>query len=340
MIFDVNELDMGSGAASFFIGFGAGGAKMSGTMYLLKGKNSVPVLTVEIDGQTGRSGVTEIARRMDLYGELAEDMVKTLKKTKASNVDSSEKEAPADILQLIGAKAGTATATAKEATTKEATSVKKTGKKTDKKADKTATKTTAEPKAVVKKEEAPAAEPSKEVKTLLAAHGAEVHRRKDAVQGDFETIARQKRIGVYLDFSEAHIMGRSEAGFIRYMKSTAGKKDLDPNFDTTWEEDIKLSLQDLFMAEVNKQLDDEDLSLRFTDTLDTDYVLKLEVLDIDDNGNNKINYLFVEMSTGNVIAQITLESDGGHVGRYIGLLNQGFESAAEDFCDELLDQID
>lgn len=338
MVFDVNEMDMGSGAASFFIGFGAGGAKMSGMMYLFQGNNSVPVLTVEIDGQTGRSGITEIARRLDLYGELAEDMVKTMKKAKASNVDPASEEAPADILKLIGASASTPTA----ATPTKQVAKKQVAKKakTKQKANKTATKAEKKPATTVKQETAPVVENSEEVKLLLTAHGAEVYRRKDAVQGDFSDIARQKRIGIYLDFSEAQIMGRSESAFIRYMKTSAGKKDLDPNFENNWQ-DIKLSLQDLFMSEVNNKLSDEDLSLRFIDKLEgMKYALKIEVLETDDNGNNKINYLFVDMSTGNVVAQITCESDGGRVGRYVGLLEQGFESGAEDFCDELLDQID
>lgn len=337
MVFDVNEMDMGSGAASFFIGFGAGGAKMSGTMYLFQGTNSVPVLTVEIDGQTGRSGMTEIARRLDLYGELAEDMVKAMKKTKASNVDPSNEEAPADILKLIGASASTATAAAPA---KPAATKAKTEQKAVKKAAKATPKVEEKPATTTKQEAAPVVENSEEIKLLLAAHGAEVHRRKDAVQGDFSDIARQRRIGIYMDFSEAQIMGRSESAFIRYMKTSAGKRDLDPDFDSNWQ-DIKLSLQDLFMSEVNNVLSDEDLNLRFVDKLDgMKYALKMEVLETDDNGNNKVNYLFVDMSTGNVVAQITCESDGGRVGRYTGLLEQGFESGAEDFCDELLDQID
>lgn len=337
MVFDVNEMDMGSGAASFFIGFGAGGAKMSGTMYLFQGTNSVPVLTVEIDGQTGRSGVTEIARRLDLYGELAEDMVKAFKKAKPSKINPASDEAPADILKLIGASASATTAAtpAKPATTKAKSkqeTTKNTGKATPKAEKKNAV--------MAKQETTPVVENSEEIKLLLAAHGAEVYRRRDAVQGDFSDIAQQRRIGIYLDFSEAQIMGRSESAFIRYMKTSAGKRDLDPDFEDNWK-DIKLSLQDLFMSEVNKQLSDEDLSLRFVDRLeDIKYALKMEVLETDDNGNNKVNYLFVDMSTGNVVAQITCESDGGRVGRYTGLLEQGFESGAEDFCDELLDQID
>lgn len=337
MVFDVNEMDMGSGAASFFIGFGAGGAKMSGTMYLFEGTNSVPVLTVEIDGQTGRSGMTEIARRLDLYGELAEDMVKAFKKTKANKIEPSGEEAPADILKLIGASASTTTAAAPA---KPAATKAKTEQETTPKVAKATPKAEEKPAAPAKQETAPMVENSEKVKLLLAAHGAEVHRRKDAVQGDFSDITRQRRIGIYLDFSEAQIMGRSESAFIRYMKTSAGKRDLDPDFDSNWP-DIKLSLQDLFMSEVNNVLSEEDLSLRFVDKLDgMKYALKMEVLETDDNGNNKVNYLFVDMSTGNVVAQITCESDGGRVGRYIGLLEQGFESGAEDFCDELLDQID
>jgi hypothetical protein len=87
--FHVKKMHMGSGAASMMIGFGAGGASMSGTMYVFKNLNAVPVLTVEIDNQTGKSGMTEIIRRTSLYGELAEDVVKKLKKAKQDKIKPS-----------------------------------------------------------------------------------------------------------------------------------------------------------------------------------------------------------------------------------------------------------
>ena len=92
MVFDVSDMDMGSGAASMFVGFGAGGATMSAKMYIFKKGNNIPVLVVNINGQSGRSGMTEIVRRVDLYGELAEDLVETLQKTKQSKLPASTKE--------------------------------------------------------------------------------------------------------------------------------------------------------------------------------------------------------------------------------------------------------
>lgn len=101
MYFHVKKMHMGSGAASMLVGFGAGGASMSGTMYIFKDLNSVPVLTVEIENQTGRSGMTELVRRTDLYGELAEDVVKRLKKTKQSKVGPSTTPVQVPNLQLV-----------------------------------------------------------------------------------------------------------------------------------------------------------------------------------------------------------------------------------------------
>lgn len=89
MYFHVKKMHLGSGAAAMVVGFGAGGASMSGTMYIFKGSNPIPVLTVEIDDQTGRGAMTEIARRTDLYGELAEDLVDELKDTDESDVKPS-----------------------------------------------------------------------------------------------------------------------------------------------------------------------------------------------------------------------------------------------------------
>lgn len=101
MYFHVKKMHMGSGAASMLVGFGAGGASMSGTMYIFKDKNAVPVLTVEIDNQTGRSGISELVRRTDLYGELAEDLVKRLKKTKQSKVGQSNVPVQVPNLDLV-----------------------------------------------------------------------------------------------------------------------------------------------------------------------------------------------------------------------------------------------
>ena len=89
----------------------------------------------------------------------------------------------------------------------------------------------------------------------------------------------------------------------------------------------------------NDELSD-DYSTRFVNGINYPYVLKLEVADLDEDGNNIINFLFVNMETGEVEAQIKCESEGGRVGRYSGLLEQGFESAGENFVDELKDLID
>ena len=57
-------------------------------------------------------------------------------------------------------------------------------------------------------------------------------------------------------------------------------------------------------------------------------------------GYNIINFLFVNMETGEVDAQIKCESDGGRIGRYTGLLEQGFEGAGENFAEEFIDLIE
>ena len=135
-------------------------------------------------------------------------------------------------------------------------------------------------------------------------------------------------------------MDQSEEDFIDYMKTSARRKDVDPNFSETWVNEIKPALIDIFCGEVNEELRDEDCNLRFKDGIDYNYVLKIEVMDLDDDGNNVINYLFVNTQTGEVDAQIKCESDGGRVGRYVGLLEQGFESAGEDFVEILIEQFD
>lgn len=82
MIITVSKLDMGSFGASFAIGMGAGGAKMSGKVELYKKGVREPVLILDVDGQTGKSEWTEQQRRTSLYNELADDAIECLKDAK------------------------------------------------------------------------------------------------------------------------------------------------------------------------------------------------------------------------------------------------------------------
>lgn len=89
LCFVVKTMDLGNSAASIVIGFGSGGAKMSGMMYVFEGDSKVPVLTVNIVKQTGRSRWTESRRRKDMYGELADDMLKALKAAKGKQLPAA-----------------------------------------------------------------------------------------------------------------------------------------------------------------------------------------------------------------------------------------------------------
>lgn len=320
MVIDAREMDMGSGAASMLVGFGAGGAKLSGTMYIFKAGSNVPLLSVEIDGQTGRSAMTELARRIDLYGELAEDMVKTIKKTKQSKVSPSTKPVELACLGATSAKV--------EETTTEPAPVKKP-----------TTTVPAKNKKSVKTVPSDVTTDTN-IEVLKNAKGEDIPRRRKPILGDFDGIASQKEIGVYLDFSDAEIMNRPEESFVRYMKTSAGRRDLDKDFPETWENDIKPELLSLFCSKVNEELKDEEQRIRLAEGTDFDYVLKIDVLEVDEDANNIINFLFVNMKEGKVEAQIKCESKGGHVGRFVGLLEQGFESASENFAKIFIDQID
>lgn len=79
MVVTVDQLDMGSFAASFLLGMGAGGAKMSGKVNLYKEGEADPVLSISVDGQTGKSEYSEQGRRTSLYKELVDDMLDVLK---------------------------------------------------------------------------------------------------------------------------------------------------------------------------------------------------------------------------------------------------------------------
>ena len=67
-------------------------------------------------------------------------------------------------------------------------------------------------------------------------------------------------------------------------------------------------MESLICKNVSGELREKDDGIRFVSDINSDYVLKVEVLELDDDANNIINFLFVNMQTGNVDAQIKCES--------------------------------
>lgn len=78
LVIKPTDLNFGSAALAWTIGFGAGGMKMSGTMELYKGTEKV--LTIEVVNQTGKSKATETHRFQSLMEELADDTYKDILK--------------------------------------------------------------------------------------------------------------------------------------------------------------------------------------------------------------------------------------------------------------------
>ena len=326
MVIVVNEMDMGSGAASYFIGFGAGGAKMSGMMYLFKGNNHVPLLTVEIDGQTGRSGLTEMVRRNDLYGELAEDMVKAIQKTKPSKLSSSSAAVSLPSVLLIGETDENKPALA-EAKTEMPVEAPVTTEPNDIPVEPALTEATTQP--------TPPAPTKTTVNSsipaaVLAAESS-LTLDKKGMAGNFSMLKSENRMSVYLDYSDALLDNRSEEEFIQYMTYGVRDKERDSNFAESWEKSIKPKILHTFISMVNEELEDEKLSLILASKQGYKYTLKIKVIDVNDDGDNKCDYLVVETATGEVVAHIRLEADGGSFGKYIGLIEQGMEAAGEEF---------
>jgi hypothetical protein len=71
MVIAPSYLNLGSGAASFFIGLGAGGDKLNGTITVYKDDEALLEITVE--GQTGNSDNAARNRFGDLMNQLAKD---------------------------------------------------------------------------------------------------------------------------------------------------------------------------------------------------------------------------------------------------------------------------
>lgn len=335
MVIVVKEMDLGSSAASYFVGFGAGGARMDGMMYLFKGSNHVPLLAVEIDGQTGRSGITEMIRRNDLYGELAEDMVKALQKAKPSKVSPSTEAVTLPSVLLIGENGSDKSAITEVQVTTETPVIVETPTTAEtpvtKELDENENPVQAEvPSPTTNQEPGRPAKNTSVPSTVLNAEPS-LTLDKKGIAGNFSILKNENRMSVYLDFSGATLDNRSEEEFVQYMTYGVRDKERDPKFAENWENSVKPKLLHTFISLVNEQLEDEKLSLVLVSKQGCKYTLKIAVINVNDDGDNKCDYLVVETATGEVVAQIRFEADGGSFGRYVGLIEQGMETAGEEF---------
>lgn len=161
---------------------------------------------------------------------------------------------------------------------------------------------------------------------------------KNSVGGDAKCLKNESALSVYLDFSKCEIINNSERDFVKYMATSADKRERDSNFADKWENTYKPSLTSIFISKMNKEM--KKLRLRGTTEQGNKYTLRVALKKIDDNGNTLADYMIVETATGKVVQIMQMKSKGGHFGDYIGLLKQGFEAAGEIYGELLADRID
>lgn len=161
---------------------------------------------------------------------------------------------------------------------------------------------------------------------------------KNSVGGDAKCLKNESALSVYLDFSKCEINNNSERDFVKYMATSADKRERESNFADKWENTYKPSLTSIFISKMNKEM--KKLRLRGTTEQGNKYTLKVALKKIDDNGNTLADYMIVETATGKVVHIMQMKSKGGHFGDYIGLLKQGFEAAGEIYGELLADRID
>ena len=161
---------------------------------------------------------------------------------------------------------------------------------------------------------------------------------KNSVGGDAKCLKNESALSVYLDFSKCEINNNSERDFVKYMATSADKRERESNFADKWENTYKPSLTSIFISKMNKEM--KKLRIRGTTEQGNKYTLKVALKKIDDNGNTLADYMIVETATGKVVQIMQMKSKGGHFGDYIGLLKQGFEAAGEIYGELLADRID
>lgn len=336
---------------------------MSGILEVVNTATDQAVCCLNVDEVKGLGHVSETVRLGMCYFEVASKIFKLAKGTDASaeltespreTSDESAKKVQVEVAPTVAAStpvtatpAKTTTASrGKTATVKSKPTASTKKGTTTKPVSQTTVAKTEQPTAKVETTTVP------EVSSVIGGSNTEVMHGLSGLRahdytnkrkryfGDFQKLARENRIGAYVDFSNCDINGRMEDDFVKYMTTSAARRDQDTEFPTKWENEIKPSLASLITTGANKELKDEKIRLRFSSTLDTPYILKIAVSSCDEDGNNVIDYLFIDAASKQIVAQLQCEADGGHVGRYVGLLQQGFESAGEEFGKRLSDLMD
>lgn len=328
LVFNVEKLDMGSTgggiAASILLGAfarTAGGAKVSGTIEYFDMENKERLLKLQVNEIQGNFTYSVTARIGLAVYETALQIGDFVKKFKGSPITDNE-PLPAWLggrtkkTNDTGTKAESITA---DNTTPENTAGNKAPKTITKPAPKSVQQTTA-------KTQRRTEVPKPEIPELLLSANSYVNVGKDGTGGSFKDLKKQKHIGIWFDFSKAFIRNNKEEDFISYMENSARDKDRDPNFGNNWN-DIKNKLTNRFIEKANDNLDD----MKIVTALNTDYVIKAIVTDINEDGDMECKYCIVDMSDGFVVAEIDIEEDGGRIGRFIGLMEQGFENSGKEF---------
>ena len=81
IVVKVRDFDYGNTTASVLVGFGAGDARLYGTLEIYKNGSAKPIAELDMDGVSG-AGFGNEKRRVEAYRELAETLSKLIKKAK------------------------------------------------------------------------------------------------------------------------------------------------------------------------------------------------------------------------------------------------------------------
>jgi len=81
IVMKVKDFNYGQTALAVTVGFGAGDARLSGTMEIYKKGQKEPIAVLDVDGVHGKGYGSEL-RRENTYRDLAENLAKLIKKAK------------------------------------------------------------------------------------------------------------------------------------------------------------------------------------------------------------------------------------------------------------------
>ncbi|MDD4030076.1 MAG: hypothetical protein PHE07_01425 [Bacteroidales bacterium] len=146
-----------------------------------------------------------------------------------------------------------------------------------------------------------------------------------------KSLKNEKEINVIIDFSKANIHGKSEADFV-YIEDISTEED----WATLWETEYKPSLFRDLLGEYNSQMFDYGYKVRFGNSENTKYQIRLVVTSIMGNGTTYLKVYVEQREQQKILCSFMIIGNGGMFGSKINLMGDGFKRAGKELAKQTI----